>query len=120
MTYRLANGAWCLLLLYATAVQVNDPDPLRWVLAYGAGAGFCAVAAFTGAVPIRPTLAWAACCAGVAVVNAIWGVGVPEMGWGVLRDEIARETLGLSLMTAWMLGLALWTRARAVRAGVEP
>jgi hypothetical protein len=117
MTFRLANGAWCLLLLYAAAVQLNDPDPLRWVLLYGAGAAFCGVAVATGGVPVRPTVAWAACCAVVAVVNATWGSGVPEMGFGILRDEIVRETLGLSLMAAWMLVLALWSRARA---GAEP
>ncbi|MEQ1501161.1 MAG: transmembrane 220 family protein [Myxococcota bacterium] len=117
MAYRLANAAWCMLLLYAVAVQYNDPDPVRWMFAYGVGAAFAGYAAAAGAVPIVPPLVWAAIASVAAIGDFAYGSGQTDpMGgfphWGRLRDEIVRETLGLLLMAGWMVVLAWWTRRR--------
>lgn len=117
MGYRAANAGWALLLLYAVAVQYNDPDPVRWMIVYGVGALFSGWAAATGAVPVRPVVGWGVVCVALAVGNGVWGVGqVDPMGgfpyWGALRDEVVREVGGLSLMAGWMFGLAAWTWRR--------
>lgn len=111
------------MFLYATAVQFNDPDPLRWILAYGLGAVFSGIAAATGTVPVRPVIGWAVACVVFAVLDATLGAGQTDpMGgfphWGVLRGEVVREVLGLLLMAGWMTILAVWTsRARIIVPG---
>jgi hypothetical protein len=120
LAYRLANAAWCLLLLYAMAVQYNDPDPLRWMAAYGIGALAAGYAAAMGTVPTAPVFGWAVLCLVLSGLNALFGAGQAEpMGgfphWGILRDEVVREAGGLWLMGAWMVVLAIWTRVRVAR-----
>jgi hypothetical protein len=120
LAYRLANAAWCVLLLYAVAVQYNDPDPLRWMAAYGIGALAAGYAAVFGTVPVGPVLGWAALCVVLAALDWIWGTGQTDpMGgfphWGALTDEIVREVGGLLVMAGWMMVLAVWTRRRSVR-----
>jgi hypothetical protein len=105
------------LFLYATAVQYNDPDPLRWMAAYGIGAALSGLAAVRGSVPVRLAFGWAAACVVFAVLDAALGVGQTDpMGgfphWGALRGEITREVLGLLLMAGWTAVLAWWTRYR--------
>jgi hypothetical protein len=117
VAYRVANAGWCVLLLYCVAVQYNDPDPLRWMLAYGIGAVVCGIAAYRGEVPVRPVVAWGVLSLVLAGLDFAYGVGqVDPMGgfpdWGPLRDEVIREALGLSLMAGWMIALAIWTHRR--------
>lgn len=95
-------------------VQFNDPDPLRWILAYGVGAAFSGFAAATGRVPVRLVAGWAFACVVFALLDAAFGVGQTDpMGgfphWGALRGEVTREVLGLLLMAGWMAILAVWT-----------
>lgn len=100
------------LFAFAAAVQLNDPDPIRWTALYLAAAGLSLAAAF-GRTPRR----WAA------------ALGLAALGWGALiaadanlvllrnifdswemKDpgvEEARETLGLLIVAAWMAVLAL-------------
>lgn len=125
MAYRVLNAAWCLLFVYAVSVQFNDPDPVRWILAYGAGAVLSGWAAALGWAPVRITAGWGAASAAFAVLDLAFGTGQTEpMGfvggphpggspyWGAFRDEVAREVGGLSLMAGWMVVLAGWTRIR--------
>lgn len=116
MAYRVLNAAWCLLFVYAVSVQFNDPDPVRWILAYGVGAALSGFAAARGWAPVRITAAWGAACAVFAVLDLAFGSGqVEPMGspyWGAFRDEVVREVGGLSLMAGWMIALAGWTRMR--------
>ena len=106
-----------MLFLYATAVQYNDPDPFRWMVAYGVGALLSGSAAVRGTVPVRAARGWAGACVLFAVLDAAFGVGQTDpMGgfphWGALRGEITREVLGLLLMSGWTATLAWWTRHR--------
>lgn len=125
--YRVFNAAWCVLLLYATAVQYNDPDPIRWMLLYGGGAAIMGYAALAGDIAIPLPASWGAISAIAAGIDLTIGSGqVEPMGgfpyWNgpggdALRNEIVREVLGLLLMSGCTISLAVWTlsRRRAAR-----
>jgi hypothetical protein len=101
------------LLAVGVVVQVNDPDPLRWMIMYGAACALSAWAAARRAVPV-------AIAGAVALVALVWGLWLEagvfgrvmpaEMfeAWEMKDDrvEVAREAGGLLLMGAWLLFLA--------------
>ena len=102
-----------LLLVLGAAVQLNDPDPIRWVLIYSAGAGVSVAGIF------RPAgLRWAA--GAVAAVAAVWALtiaagGLDPIGIGELFGtvgmkteavELWRETLGLLIIAGWCVAVA--------------
>lgn len=120
MAYRITNVVWGLMFAYAALVQLNDPDPLRWVTIYAIAATFCALAV-ADHLPWRPTLGYAVCA--LVLAGFAWlgdsreshlMSGFPY--WGALREEIVREILGLLLISGWMTALGLWTRARSAPA----
>jgi len=106
------------VFLFAAAVQVNDPDPLRWIAAYGVAAAL-SVAECLGRT--RSGLALLACI-GFAVGAQR---GLPELLQARAEaftsfhmrspaDEVARESLGLLLCAFWSALLA-WRRRPALR-----
>ncbi len=100
-------------------LQLNDPDPARWVLAYTIAALFCA------AHTLRPpphTLTFLA--SATFAVAAVWAW--PTTFQGVSGDmnaspeiELARESLGMLLCAAALIILAFLQRAREKRADSE-
>jgi hypothetical protein len=115
---RIAHAGMAALFLLGAGVQVNDPDPLAWIVIYLAAAVLSGLAA-------RPVtlLRWVpAVVGGIAVV---WGLSlaarVPEFGiYGRMFDawemasvtiEEAREASGLFIIAAWM-GVLAWRRRR--------
>jgi hypothetical protein len=110
---RVANAVLLAAFAAFTAVQWNDPDPVRWMLIYGAAAAACAwalrrpvpwpVAVAVGAV----ALVWALALApGVLAESALSRAFSPEgmMSPGV---EEAREMLGLLIVAVWMAVLVV-------------
>lgn len=97
-------GLSAAFLIYCAAVQFNDPDPVRWVLAYGTGAAFAAAT-----IRIR----WPAPVGvGLSLLCAIFGLGLylasaPVTDW--FDDEVGREVMGLSLLALITFGL-VWAR----------
>jgi hypothetical protein len=110
---RIANALFALLFAFSMAVQLNDPDPLRWVAVYAAALAAC--------------VAWELRRGGRRIARA---VGLASGVWALLsaRDirlavpvgealtdwhmhaggsEELRETLGLALVTAWMVVIGL-------------
>jgi len=118
---RAINGVGFVLFAYATVVQLNDPDPLRWMAVYGLTALWCAWAVRSGVVPIKVTLPWAI-LTGSLVLPWLWFApheshpmsGFPS--WGPLREETVRESIGLALCSAWSAGLAAHAARRAALA----
>lgn len=112
MAARVVSGVGALLFLYAVVVQLNDPDPVPWVLWYGTASAFCFAAAIDR-FPVRPALAYTVLALLNAGLTFTLGQGSTDpMGgfpaWGPLRDEVVREALGLTLAALWVGGTAGW------------
>ena len=110
-----------LLFVYATVVQVNDPDPARWMVVYGVTALWCGWAIRNGVVPIKLTLPWAILTA--SLVFPLIRFAPPEShvmpgfpSWGPLREETVRESIGLALCSLWSACLAAHAARRAALA----
>lgn len=111
MILRVATVLMAALFAYAAVVNLNDPDPMRWVAIYTAGS-VVSLAGWWRGLP-------AGIPAAVAVVAAVWAAwvgvhGIPEShpmpGFpqvGPLREEVVREGLGLALVAVWMAALAV-------------
>jgi len=108
---RSLNAFLAVLLGLFAAVQWNDPDPLEWMLAYGAVALLCGLAA-SGRFFKVPTLA-------AVVVLGLWALtmlpgfiawismGAPSITGSMKAEEphveVVREFLGLLLALAALL-----------------
>jgi hypothetical protein len=110
--FRAANGAMAALFVFAAAVQLNDPDPLRWMTVYLAAAAAC-VLALLGRLPrFVPIVVGLAALAWAALVSphVLGRVGIGEMlgAWEMkdARVEEGREMYGLAIVAAWMTVLA--------------
>ena len=111
---------WAMAILFSLSVglQENDPDPIRWMLLYGA-AGVCAAALPYKRVAAIPSLA-------VGLVAAVWGIYCLREVLGVIHFsdlflkmsekggavEVGREAGGLVIVAVIMLGGAAfrWSR----------
>lgn len=116
--WRLLQLVFAVLFVFATAVQYNDPDPLRWMAIYGAAA------AISGAAALR-RVRWQVPAA-VAVVALLWAATLvpavarnPQSGglfneWGMasISVEEGREMYGLAIVAAWMSATAIHERRR--------
>lgn len=113
---RYLNWFLCILMILFAAVQYNDPDAPVWAAIYGVAAFWAGFAAYR---PSRlrqtlPTLALAACLLLALVGTAyLWptdaGWWRREVWW---QSETAREGMGLMLVTATLLIVAVtWSLA---------
>ena len=112
--FRAMNAVMAGLFALAVAVQYNDPDPLRWMLVYGAAMVVTIVALLRGSVP-------PAVPAFVALVAITWAVFASRGGsgfesyahmfesWEMKNEQVeqARETSGLLIVVGWMLTLSV-------------
>ncbi len=106
----ILHGMLAALFVLGAAVQLNDPDPLRWVAIYLAAAGVAIIGR-----------RWRAISGGVAAVAALWAISIVAGGMGPLDLEALfgdatmktagveawREMLGLGLIAAYCLACAL-------------
>ncbi|HKQ60098.1 MAG TPA: transmembrane 220 family protein [Candidatus Polarisedimenticolaceae bacterium] len=97
--WRTAALLVAVLFAYCTAVQYNDPDPLRWALAYAAAGALAVWSAFRRVWRPAP-----------AVLGAICLLWLLDWIPPVLRSrdwtgEEGRESGGLALVVLWCLTL---------------
>lgn len=119
-----ANSVMFAAFVVSVIVQVNDPDPLPWVLIYGLAAGACLLALLRRGHWALPALValgaggWAASIAPRVIgrVPFLDMFGAFEME--SLAVEESREMYGLLIIAVWMAALA-WREARRAR-GVGP
>lgn len=118
MLLRALSGMMAAVFLFATAVQYNDPDPIRWMTVYGAA---CMVSMLVAARPQR--VAWflpaaiglvATAWAAMIAPGVIGRVGFSELFVSMqMKTEVieeGRETAGLLIVAAWMAVLAVASR----------
>jgi hypothetical protein len=108
------------LLAMFAAVQWNDPDALLWGAIYGAGAAWCALAAFrpalmrTGAARSLLLLSLGLTAWGVVAffpdAERWWSI---DVWWPEASGETSREGMGMMLVAAAMAAAALVGLRRA-------
>ena len=109
---RIASGLMAALFVWAAVLQLNDPDPLRWILAYLVAALISAAVAFGRASVLASAVA--------AIVFASWFLALAPTLLGAESDaftsfrmkesqhEQPREAIGLALCALWCGVLAVW------------
>lgn len=117
---RVLCGVLAVVLILFAAVQYNDSDALFWALAYGAGAAWCALAAFRPALlrtgPSRWLLAGSVVLAGIGVlvfwpdVDRWWSI---DVWWPEVSGETSREGMGMMILAVSVLVAASFGLRRA-------
>jgi hypothetical protein len=119
MVLRVVSGAFALLFLFGAIVQWNDPDPLRWMIAYLAAAGVSGSAALGQLRPLPTGIVLAGLVAWLVLwlpafahtsLDAMQHFGMS----GSVEEEEVREAWGLLLLALWtgvLLALSLRRRA---------
>lgn len=105
--FRVLSALLVAYFCFATLVQLNDPDPLRWSAIYAAAALTTGLVAWGNLGPVWP--------AGLGVVALVWalfllptaiGTSFRELfrSWQMMSPgmEVGRESLGLVIVAAWM------------------
>lgn len=104
---RILNGVMFVLFVLAAAVQYNDPDPVLWMVVYGAGALCCALY-LLDMLPVFLSML----VAGVCFVSALYLLGQILFGPVAFFDSTGQEMMGLVEETREMFGFlitAIWT-----------
>lgn len=102
---RLVNYIMAALFAYAVIVQLNDPDPIPWMLAYAGGVAFCLLFAMDE-FPSTLGFVFAAACllAGLVLLVRVFESNIWE--W----SERVNEPAGLLILFLWVstLGWIDW------------
>ena len=90
-------AALALFFAYAAVVQLNDPDPIGWIVIYGSAAVLAAVQV------LRPLWRPSALLVVVAIVYAgslfpSWLREVRPVGQAFFDSEVTRELMGLLIV----------------------
>ncbi len=103
MFFRLFATLMALLFLAAAAVQLNDPDPLIWIVMYVLCAGLSLAGAWRpGLIPAPALWLWSVLLLGWSAWLSLRVLGQQHL----LDSEEGREMLGLALCGIWSLVLA--------------
>jgi hypothetical protein len=122
VAWKIADAVFLLMFAFSVVVQANDPDPLPWMLIYGAAAVACLLS-IAGRLPwLLPVitgiiaLAWAATIAPRVVGQVPFQDMFAEFEMKDIGVEESREMYGLLLIGGWMALLghrAFWRRKRS-------
>lgn len=124
MVLRILNVVMALLMFVSVGLQYNDPDAIAWMAIYGVAGMLCALAAVApGETPwTLPALVGLIAVAWAVSLAPGWVGQVPlarmfeEFEMSDEHVELARETIGLLIVAAWMVLLvAARLVARAAR-----
>jgi len=121
---RIVNALGAAFFVLCAAVQINDPDPVRWITVYGVSATLCASAAIRRTVPLTVTLVWGLLTGAVGLgLLAFWqGPSHPMPGfptWRPFNEEVVREAMGLGICSLWALSLTVWEWRRTAVASTS-
>lgn len=114
---RIANALAALLFLLGATVQLNDPDPWRWLLIYAAAAGCCGLAEARrreGRIGATALLVVALGWAGAIFAGGMEAIEpaalISDLQMKTAGVERWREALGLGVIAGWMAVLRRATR----------
>lgn len=112
-TWRLANGFMALFFAFATYVQLNDPDPVIWMLIYAIPCFLCIALVIDSSLQDHYVWRYTAVIhVGVSILGIFYSLSVlfttEITSKNPLEYEEGREIGGLLIITAW-LGLC-WLR----------
>lgn len=104
------------MFAYAAIVQLNDPDPVPWIVMYGTAATCCGLAV-AGRLPHRPAIGFGLLTSVLAAALYLSAGDDPrdmagQHATGLLDREVIRETLGLLVASIWTVILGAWTLRR--------
>jgi hypothetical protein len=104
-----------LLFAFGAIVQLNDPDPIRWVVMYVAALAVSVTAAIRGTVPLALPAAVGLVALAWALFIAAGGPGPAEylqmfQEWEMRSPQVeeAREASGLVIILGWMAAVAIF------------
>jgi len=114
VVFRIISGVMTALFALAVAVQYNDPDPVPWMMIYGAAGVLSAWVIVRRSAPVVPVVI-------VGLIALGWGLDVGRGAYGKVAFsdmfqswemksptiEEARETSGLLIIAFWMAVLAI-------------
>jgi hypothetical protein len=117
MKMRGISAAMAAVLFFAAALQINDPDPIRWMLIYGVAAMLSLLLAAGIGLGAHGWMGAAV----LSAVAAIWALAIVVQLSPDLRlidlfasvqmktaaIEEGREALGLGIVAIWM-GVVAW------------
>ncbi|MFN0245479.1 MAG: transmembrane 220 family protein [Kofleriaceae bacterium] len=116
--FRYTSWAMAVLFAVCVALQVNDPDPVRWMAIYG-------VAAVVSAALPAKRAAWMAGLL-LGAGSFVWALALTLQVWGVIEPadlvrkmsekggavEVGREAGGLWIQAVWLLAASAFRRTR--------
>ena len=112
-----------LLFAFAAAVQLNDPDPIRWMAMYGAACALSLGVLFRRRTMPVAALAVLASAIVWAALIAFGGPAASDYGhmfaaWEMKSPSVeeAREASGLLIVAVWMIVLLIRARRSPVQA----
>ncbi|MFN2566831.1 MAG: transmembrane 220 family protein [Gemmatimonadaceae bacterium] len=119
--WRAADAVMLVLFTLGAVVQVNDPDPARWIAVYALAAVACLLALLRRlhwtlpALLSAVALAWGATLAPRVVGRVPFGEMFGAFEMRSVGVEESREMYGLLIIAAWMAVLALRARRGSAR-----
>jgi hypothetical protein len=111
--WTMANAIMALMFAASVIVQINDPDPIAWMLVYGGAALISGLEVARRARPIP--------AAAVGLAALMWAATIPQRVVGTVPFadmfggfemknqgiEESREMYGLLLIAIWMAAVAV-------------
>ena len=98
---RIMNFLMIGLFAYSAVVQLNDPNPLPWVILYLVAMGFCILYAM-GKLPVIPAFVYSAICL-LAFLYFLW-IALSREVW--LWDSHVNNAAGPLVVFLWISSLA--------------
>ncbi len=117
--FRYASWLMAALFAICVALQYNDPDPIRWMLIYGAAMIVSAVLpAKRGAWPIGVLVGAAALVWAIVLTMHVWGIIHLDDLWKKMSEkggavEEGREAGGMWIEAVWLFAACAFRRTRA-------
>ncbi|MDQ3365506.1 MAG: transmembrane 220 family protein [Myxococcota bacterium] len=117
--FRYLAYVMAVLFVVCVALQYNDPDPVRWMVIYGAAAAVSIALPWDRRVGLGAlVLGLGAAAWAVLLVQSTWGaVGITDLTSQMSEKggavEVGREAGGLAIIAVWLVigGGLRWRRA---------